>query len=437
MGLKQVKAFALLIAISLLLSGCSFRLASSVDELISPVSPSGDNANVQKALENYCKGGFSLRTPSGGLYTTSYIFYDFDIDGTEEAIAFYESSSNLGVINMAVIDKNNDNWSVIYNLEGRGSDIFSIDFKDLNGDKSPEFIVLWDVISSSTSHLLSVYEYSSGNGFSLAEIGKPLTMNNYISVDTDSNGIDEIMVFTVDSGDSISAEAVLYSYDNGKMRSLGSTKLDGHISSYKSIVSENLGSIVYVYADAVKSNGTQMLTEIIHWSDYYDTIVSPFYSYSTGVTKSTTRSVMMTSRDINSDGFIEIPLDASIDNLPPQASAINWRQLNNSVLDHICYSISVEKDGYQIIIPDDYFEHVSVSYNPDRSEMTISDENENTVFSVVSLLKTHLNDISVGYSNYTEIMTDSGYIYLAAIGTDSDIKLTIDDLKDMIKPYEI
>ena len=50
-----------------------------------------------------------------------------------------------------------------------------------------------------------------------------------------------------------------------------------------------------------------MLTEIIHWSDYYNTIVSPFYSYSTGVTKRTTRSAMLSSRDINDDGKIEIP----------------------------------------------------------------------------------------------------------------------------------
>ena len=37
-------------SVILIFSGCSFRLASSVDELISPVSPQGDDADVQKAL---------------------------------------------------------------------------------------------------------------------------------------------------------------------------------------------------------------------------------------------------------------------------------------------------------------------------------------------------------------------------------------------------
>ena len=33
-------------------------------------------------------------------------------------------------------------------------------------------------------------------------------------------------------------------------------------------------------------------------------------------------------------------------------------------------------------------------------------------------------------------MSDSGYIYLAECGNDSDIKITAEDLKSMIKSYE-
>lgn len=435
--MKWIKMLVPAALILLLFSGCSFRLASSVDELISPVSPSGDNANIQNALDSFCKGGFSLRTPAGGEYTTSYIFYDFDSDGSDEAVVFYEPSSNPGIINMALIDKKGGDWSVIYNIEGNGSDVYSINFSDLNGDKTPEFIVLWDIISNSQSHVLSVYEIrSSSSEFSLSEANKTITMNDYITVDIDTNGEEELMVFTVDSGDSISANAVLYSYSEGNLKSLGSTKLDGHISSYKNLISENIDGTVYVYADAVKSNGVQMLTEIIHWSDYYDTIISPFYSYSTGITKRTTRSVMMTCRDINSDGYIELPLDADMTELPAQVAAINWKQFNNSVLDHICYSVAVEKDGYQIVIPDDYFERISVSYDSEKSEMTVSDTDGKEIFSVLSLLKTRYDEASESYSGFTEIMNDSGYIYLAAAGSDSDIKITTEELKNMIKPYE-
>ncbi len=436
--MKYAKSVLLLVTVALLFGGCSFRLASSVDELISPVPPSGDNAGVQSAMDNFCKDGYLLKTPVGGEFRSSYIFYDIDSDGNKEAIAFYEPAEKPGTVDMAVIIKADDTWSVAYNIEGEGSDLYSIDFRDLNGDKVPEFIVLWDSFINSRSHTLSVYMQTKSDGaFALEKTGRSITMNDYIAVDIDSDKSDELMVFTVDSGDSISANAVLYTLNDNSLKSLGSTKLDGHISSYKSIKSKNEDGRVNVYADAVKSNGSQMLTEIITWSDYYDTIISPFYSYSTGITKQTTRLAMLTSCDIDGDGYMEIPLDASDSPyVPPQVAAVVWKQYKNSVLDHKCYSLAVEKDNYQIIVPDDYFENISVSYDTDKSSLTVSDKNDNLIFSIVFLLRSHYNENAQEYSGYSEIMSDSGYVYLAVCGNDANIKITTDDLKNMIKAYE-
>ncbi len=436
--MKYAKALSLIAVVALVLGGCSFRLASSVDELIAPVSPSGDNAGVQYAMDSFCKDGYSLKNPAGGEYKNSYIFYDINSDDVKEAIVFYEPSANPGTIDMAVIFKTPNGWSVAYNVEGEGSDVYSVDFKDLNGDNTPEFIVLWDSFINSQSHTLTVYRQSENDGsYSLESIGRNITMNDYIAIDFDGDKKDELLVLTVDSGDSISANAVLYSYDDDGAKSLGSTKLDGHISSYKSIISENADGNVLVYADAVKSNGSQMLTEVITWSDYYNTIISPFYSYSTGITKKTTRLAMLTCRDIDGDGRTEIPLDASdAPYVPPQVEAVNWKQYVDSVLDHKCYSLAVEKDNYQIIIPDDYFDDIAVSYDTENSLLTVNDKNENMLFTVVFLPKSQLAENSDKYSGYTEIMSDSGYVYLASCGKGANIQITVDNLKNMIKTYE-
>lgn len=68
---------------------------------------------------------------------------------------------------------------------------------------------------------------------------------------------------------------------------------------------------VLIYADALCADGSSMVTEFIYWSDYYNSIISPFYSYSTGRTKETIRSSQVTCRDIDGDGCIEIPEDTS------------------------------------------------------------------------------------------------------------------------------
>ena len=435
--MKHIRAILLLLAISVLLGGCSFKLAASADELINPISPTGINADVQNALNSYCKGGYTLKTPLSGDYTTSFIFYDIDLDGEDEAIVFYQQSSDPERTDMAVIDKNGENWSVICNVEGDGADVYSVDFCNLNSDPYAEPVVLWDTITNSSSHLLSAYKQTyDNNTLTISKIEKPITVSDYISVDIDNTGIDELLVFTVSGGTSPSAKATLYKLEKEGFKARSSTKLDGHITGYKSIVSENTDKGFCVFADAVKTDETQMLTELIIWSDYYDEIIAPYYSYSTGTTGNTTRKSMLSSMDVNGDGYIELPLDAEDITLPNQVEAINWKQYRNSVLRHVCYTLAVKKDDYQVLIPDNIFTEISVSYNTENSEMIVNDKNGKLVFSIIFLLKSQYNDDPAAYADYTEMMSDSGYIYLAVCGNDSDIKLTTDDLKSMIKSYE-
>lgn len=434
--MKKLKLIIPIMLIALLFGGCSsFRLATSVDELIFPVSPQGNDAAVQNALSAFTNEGYSLKSPSDGKYTSSYIFFDIDNDEEEEAIVFYEAAKNLGLINMAVIDKlgGKNDWQVVYNLTSENTEIYSVDFADLTGDGVPEFIVLWDVIKNSSSHLLSVYRQSgtAGADYSLSEIGNSLTINYYIAVDLKSRGINDILAFAIDSGDSVSASATLYSYEDGR-KPLGKTKLDGHISSYRNIISaENDGKTV-VFADAVKSNGTQMLTEIIMWSDYYNSVVSPFYSYDTGATRKTTRSAMISSCDINEDGIIEVPLDTEYEVDGGKAYAVDWCRYEGSSLIHSCFSVAVEKNNYQIVIPAAMLENCTVSFSEDENKLTVTDDGGNPVFEIITLAKTDTDESEIT----DEIMSNAGYSYVGVIGNSADYNITLDDLKAMIKALD-
>ncbi|MGN1202617.1 MAG: hypothetical protein ACI4RF_04925, partial [Eubacterium sp.] len=149
--MKKFKAFLVILSLSLLLTGCNnFRLATSIDDLISPVSPSGDNAGVQNAVDEYCKAGYLIKIPTGGDYTTSFIFYDLDGDKNDEAIAFYEPSDERGTTSLAVLKKTDNKWSVVENIKGEGSDVRSVDFCDVNNDGVDEILVCWSIISKST-----------------------------------------------------------------------------------------------------------------------------------------------------------------------------------------------------------------------------------------------------------------------------------------------
>lgn len=435
--MKKLKLFSVILILSLLLAGCSnFKLAPSIDDLISPVSPSGDNAHVQNAVDEYCKSGYLIKIPSSGDYTTSFIFHDLDGDGNDEAIAFYEPSDERGTVSLALLRESADKWSVVDNVKGEGSDVKSVDFCDVNNDGIEEILVCWSLISKSSSFNLSVYSHNqTDEGYKLNQISDSITAGEFICVDINEDNLNEVVVFNIGSS-AISPKAELYSFKDNKKRLIGETKLDSTIISFESITSGVTDEGMSIYADALKSDGDSMLTEFIYWSNYYDSIVSPFYSYSTGKTSDTTRSSMINCKDIDGDEVIEIPLDSSVKNLPEQITAQNWVTYKNTVLNHKCYSYSCKRDSYSLVIDDKLFSKVSVKYDSDNRILSvISNDSKKECFSIVAMIKSAYSSDNESLKDYTEIFSNSGFIYLAKVNGDADINFTIDDLKNMIKPY--
>lgn len=417
-----------------LFSGCSFRLASSVNDLISAVAPFGENADVKSALDSFLSNGYSLKNPSSGEYITSYNFYDLDGDEKEEAVAFYEPNDNLGTIRMAIIKEYSGKWEVVSDISGYGDDAYRLDFADLNNDGKDEIIVCWNNISNSNSHLFVVYNLKfEDKKFEVKQINKDeIYLNNYVIVDFNQTGNNDILMFEINSGTKTSAKAELYSLNDNNLRLKGETKLDSRVISYRNINVEKAEGDIRVYADAIGSNGNSIRTEVIYWSNMYDSIVSPFYSYSTGRTSGTSRGCLVNSCDINEDERIEIPTDTTVKGLPKNIKPLNWKIYNKTILVHTNYSLYVKDDNYNVIIPDKYFKNISAAYNKKTREMTVINKKTKTaVFSIMPVLKAVYDEKS--YQGYSVILDKSGYYYLAKTSNDKDIKISIDELKQYIK----
>lgn len=432
--MKYIKVFLCVVLIVALFSGCSFRLASSVNDLISAVAPFGENADVKSALDSFLSNGYSLKNPSSGEYITSYNFYDLDGDEKEEAVAFYEPNDNLGTIRMAIIKEYSGKWEVVSDISGYGDDAYRLDFADLNNDGKDEIIVCWNNISNSNSHLFVVYNLKfEDKKFEVKQINKDeIYLNNYVIVDFNQTGNNDILMFEINSGTKTSAKAELYSLNDNNLRLKGETKLDSRVISYRNINVEKAEGDIRVYADAIGSNGNSIRTEVIYWSNMYDSIVSPFYSYSTGRTSGTSRGCLVNSCDINEDERIEIPTDTTVKGLPKNIKPLNWKIYNKTILVHTNYSLYVKDDNYNIIIPDKYFKNISATYNKKTREMTVINKKTKTaVFSIMPVLKAVYDEKS--YQGYSIILDKSGYYYLAKTSNDKDIKISIDKLKQYIK----
>lgn len=334
---------------------------------------------------------------------------------------------------MAVLNKvEEDKWAVVYNITGNGTDVNSVDFCDVNDDGVKEIFVCWSLISKSTNFNLDVYrQINDDNGYALEAIGDSITAGEFVCADVNEDGVTDLLVFNFASSTD-SPGAKLYSFSSNSRKLIGETKLDASINSFSSITVGKTDQGTSVYADAVRSDGSSMVTELIYWSNYYDSIISPFYSYNTGKTTETTRNSMINSKDIDGDGTVEIPTDEKINGLPDTLTAQDWKVYGNTVLKHKCYTVSCKRDSYSLLLNksqiDDY------SYKYDSKNRTLSVFNgDKKCFDIITVFKNAY--VPENYSGYTEIFSNYGFVYLAKTDANSDVNITIDDLKNMIKPY--
>lgn len=433
--MKYFKALICAVLISALLSGCSFRISSSIDDLISPLSPFGENADVKEALDRYAANGYSLKMPNYGNNISSYNFCDIDGDGSQEAVAFYEPSDKLGTISLALIKHIGDEWNVICNIPGIGRDVHSLDFAELNGKGNKELVVCWDAISNSSNHELAVYEFISGKKPKLQMINETVSVNTCYITDIFNNGKNKLLLFTVNSGSSSSPKAELFSVTSSGLSSHGYTKLDSRIASFISIKSEIADGKVRIYADALSSDASLVITEIIRWSDSYSSIESPFYDYGTARTEETSRKAIIPSMDVDGDKLFEIPIDYSIKKLPKNINAVEFMNFRYSTLIHNSYALVSGNDKYVLMIPDEYIDAVSVKYSDKNRELTVINKSTNkAAFSVMPVLKATYSEEK--YNGYSKILEASGYCYLAKLGNDESFKISLDEIKNFIKSIE-
>ena len=427
--MKRVKIVFLAVLITALLSGCSASLFTPIDDLISPVSPTGDDAGILAAVDSFCAGGYTVKIPSSGSYTTSFIARDLNKNSDNEAIAFFEPDDKLSTVNMAVLSKENEHWKINGNIVGEGADVNRVDFCDLNNDGSDEIIVCWGIISNSTAFNICVYSLNSDLAPVL--LSDSIIASDFICVDINDDGLDELLTFKYSSANE-SPTAELFSFSDNKKVSLGQTKLDGRIVSFSNIVCDKDKAGVCVYADGACSNGESMVTEILLWSNYYDAVISPFYSYVTGKTGDTSRNNLMVSRDIDGDGKIEIPLDHSISGLPKGITAQNWVSYSNTVLNHKEYSIACENDGYLLALDDGLLSKAKFTYDEDNRELKVFNGDEE-LFSLLTVVKSGYS--SDNYTDYAELMSDSGLMCLVKVNSENSFSITTDTVKSLIYTY--
>ncbi len=369
--------FCVLAAVCVLLTlpGCSF-IDLDVESQMRPPVGAGEQSAVQQALKEYIaslretpegeepldSGGIILKYPGTGEYRSAFVFRDVDRDGVQEALAFYALSESANV-HMALFSKASGVWLCSDDIEGLASEIESVTFGDLDGDRAPELLTGFGMYNTG-DRLLMVYRMRD---LHFAECYTD-TYTHFAVAGITSDRHEDLLLYRVNAAERRTT-ARLLTFEGNAVVEKGQCYLDGQISSFGNYsVAQINPSLRGVYQDCGKAAQTTV-TELILWDGKQ--LLAPLYNPAENLNSITARESGLPSMDINYDGQIEWPQSVRFPGyaatptpeVPLWLTA--WYQWDPDMLRarKMITVTMVPADGYFLQIPNSWTDKVTADYD--------------------------------------------------------------------------
>ena len=138
---------ALLAALGLMgtLSGCSLNLAAAPEDLYTLPQLPAEYAELNHSIRQLIEAGAEYAAPTAGTNLQPLQMVDLDGDGQEEAVAFLRRGSDERALKIYIYERTESGYAQSAVIEGSGTAIYSVDYRDLDGDGRQEILVSWKV----------------------------------------------------------------------------------------------------------------------------------------------------------------------------------------------------------------------------------------------------------------------------------------------------
>lgn len=411
---------AVLMALSL--CGC-MPFDTEISDLLKAPMLTGEMQPVQKALEEYLLGKYTLIFPSYGDYRSAIIMQDIDNDGIKEAVAFYNTTiDNTVSVNIAIVDQIDGEWKVSAHQGLVGADIERVMFDDLDSDGMQEILVGWNIFGN-VDKKLCVYDYDGATLITI--LSEPFT--SFITCDLNDDFSNDILILNLNTTTALST-ASYFSVSDGGISEIGSCYLDGSVTGYYDpIVSKMANGEFCVYVDAAKGAG--LLTEIIYFAD--GKLVAPLYDIENPVDSPTLRTSIIASKDFDGDGIVEVPIMTALPvevqfSVNEQAYLTTWCTFNGSEFEPKIYSLLNYNDGYYLELNEQQTKQITVVRDAEKRQRTIYayDYEENKfgkeLFHIRVVTSASLSTGNYASENYITLGEKESLVYLLKVSENAE-----------------
>lgn len=372
----KVVGLAAAIVGTMLMSSCS-SLSFSVETLVNAPKLTVEQSAIHQALIESVGSNITLKYPKNGENRSAFVIANIDDEDSEEALVFYEYTSNAtgkDGLRINLLDRNSDGeWYSVKEIAGAGADIDKVIVESMGSDNKTNVVVGY-MNPVSDDKNLEIYSY---DGKDFKRVGVD-TYSILETLDINNDNDKELITIQKNTGngsetDMITASVSMLKPDNDRIVKSQGVEMCSNVKSYVNSVVGNIEKgRPGIFIDGVNADGN-LQTEIVYYR--YSNLQNPMQQRSDKLLPLCTRPSGYLSADIDDDGIVEIP---SVSPMTGYENAVSEEMLYmtawNVYKDFYnvkqkysgYYSIS---DGYFFAFPNRWNNQVTVKKDAETGEM--------------------------------------------------------------------
>lgn len=342
---------ALLLAVCLLLTGCSLGVSTNVDELLRAPRLAGEYGAVKEALDAYLGESAQLKYPNNGDFLSPFLSCDWDGDGVGDMAVLYQASASANVC-LAVLDKTEEGaWQVAGVCEGLSDTVESVRFASLRKSSENQILVGY---STQGDEYLAVYAWQDG----ALETILQQNYTQYVIEDITGSGVEDLVLLSNDEANEKIQIQLLTAGEEG-FTAVQAPSLSPEQFTGCAAISAGRGSDgkAYLILDGwTGATGTALASVMLYYDPETCQLEPADLPGVEDLYTATLRYVgLLTSRDLDDDGIVEIPAQ------PEEAGQLSlsqnrrmdfvvWRDLTGDSPEK-SFGLLDEEYGYYLELP--------------------------------------------------------------------------------------
>ena len=352
-----MRRLALLVCLMFTFTGCTgFMSRNNITNLLSAPKFSQTESEIVKAIDSHIGEDISLRYSTSQGYSSPVQLIDIDGDETEEAVVFYYAPNKGANIRIALLSNTNDGWHIVFDKEGRGTDVFFFATENVGRLKGKQLLVGYETAGMDENFFAAYFTDKDKKIDDYVERCQSIVVG-----DINYDGYSDIILSNNTSDGRVRLRSFELGEDN-KFKLVGTRLLKYHnIQLTQLILADSSYGERVLYAD-YRDEYNQMHTEAMLFHDggkmfdaFENTVVTRPWEYSRA----------LNSTDIDGDGVVETPtvIQSQRGEDPEVLKMVKWTDYTRKN-PHLVYTgIFDTQEGLFVAVPESWADKIETFYS--------------------------------------------------------------------------